>query len=48
MVAVALESAEGTAAGTHQRQALDELCRLYWYPVSLHKADVPFEVLAGG
>jgi hypothetical protein len=32
LVAAALESGVGTVAGTHQRQALDELCRLYWYP----------------
>lgn len=33
LVAASLESGQGTSAGTRQRQALDELCRLYWYPL---------------
>ena len=36
LVAAALESGVGTAAGTYQRQALDDLCRLYWYPIYAH------------
>jgi RNA polymerase sigma factor (sigma-70 family) len=33
LVAAALESGAGTAVGTRQRQALDKLCQVYWYPL---------------
>jgi RNA polymerase sigma factor (sigma-70 family) len=36
LVVAALESGDGTAAGTYQRQALDELCRSYWYSIYAH------------
>ena len=36
LVTTAWESGAGTAPGTYPRQALEELCHLYWYPVYAH------------